>query len=466
MATFSNIPELSVAEVLSGTMGKLVGSLGGKAMDTVSSMKERLMALCEKVSDGDTSVMSEIDKIEKTLDGIEKTLDSLDNSLAAIEKTAASLEAPLSALDTALKIVKLIPIPVPPPITVLITMLSELIVQIKQIVSAMKAVAKALQQILDMIRETLKKLRQIIQAIRAALALIAAGRNDALKDKGVINEDGTNILGDVGAAIGTDGTSLIAVGGAEVTESVSNTGDWISTVYRESETRPATPTSRDFQPEGWTLTEPVTTGLDLLSSAGAAMSVLEGYAEVELGEVEESIWWYSKAVISGETDKVNGSWTRPERYYGIGSDTGDLTLGKKKEKLEGTISTDEFLQGMYGTGAIVVVDGPEDAYNFLVDLVGVINAAGISLEGQDKFRKVFGEQSLSRDKHYYTTPNGDVLELEVVVDPKSPSIAPLYYVTATDIKTGTIVYTGTKTFATDEDVLIDEATVRLDSMFL
>ena len=88
------------------------------------------------------------------------------------------------------------------------------------------------------------------------------------------------------------------------------------------------------------------------------------------------------------------------------------------------------------------------------------------MEGQDKFRKVFGEQEQDGNKNYYTTPNGDVLELEVVVDPKSPNIAPLYYVTATDVKTGTIVYTGTKTFATDKEVLINEATVRLDSIFL
>ena len=464
MATFSNIPELGVAEILSGAMGKLVGSLGGKAMDTVSSMKDKLMVLCEKASAGDTSVMSEIDKIEKTLDTIEKTIDSLDKALGTIEKTAATLEVPLTVLDIALKVAKLIPVPVPPPVPVLIALLSELIAQIKQIVSAMKAVAKALRQILNIIREMLKRLRQMIQALRAALALMASGGNDALKDKGVINGDGTNILSDVGKSIGTDGTSLISVGGAEATQSVDNTGDWICTVYKEADTRPDTPTSRDYQPDGWTLAEPTTAGLDLLGSVDT--SGLGDYAEVDLGESEESIWWYSKATVSGETDKVNGKWSRPERYTGDGGDGSDLDLGKRKEKIEGTISTDEFLQGMYGDGAVIAVDGPEDAYNFLVDLVGVINAAGINLEGQDKFRKAFGEQKLDKNKRYYTTPNGDILELEVVVDPKSPSIAPLYYVTATDTKTKIIVYTGTKTFATDEDVLFDEATVRLDSIFL
>ena len=467
MATFSNIPELGVAEILSGAMGKLVGSLGGKAMDTVNEMRDKLTDLCERVSAGDTSVVSEIDKIEKTLDTIEKTVDNLDKSLTTIEKTAATLEVPLTVLDIALKVAKLIPVPVPPPVPVLISLLSELIAQIKQIVSAMKAVAKTLRQILDMIRKMLKRLRQMIQALRASLALTASGGNDALVDKGVINRDGTNILSNVGIAIGTDGTSLVSVGGAEVTQSVENTGDWICTVYKESKIKPTTIASRDYQPDGWTLTEPTVTAIqDLLGSVDS--SDLDEYAEVEvdLGESEESIWWSSKAVVSGETGRVNGSWSQPERYVGSGGDGGSLDLGEKKDKIEGTISTEEFLQGMYGNGAIVVIDGPEDAYNFLVDLVEVISAAGISMEGQDKFRKVFGEQEQDGNKNYYTTPNGDVLELEVVVDPKSPNIAPLYYVTATDVKTGTIVYTGTKTFATDKEVLINEATVRLDSIFL
>ncbi len=108
----------------------------------MSNMKDKLMALCEKASAGDTSVMSEIDKIEKTLDTIEKTIDSLDKALGTIEKTAATLEVPLTVLDTALKVAKLIPVPVPPPVPVLIALLSELIAQIKQIVSAMKAVAE------------------------------------------------------------------------------------------------------------------------------------------------------------------------------------------------------------------------------------------------------------------------------------------------------------------------------------
>lgn len=65
---------------------------------------------------------------------------------------------------------------------------------------------------------------------------------------------------------------------------------------------------------------------------------------------------------------------------------------------------------------------------------------------------------------YYTTRGGQVLTLKIVVDPKSPKIAPRRYVSVSD-ESGTVVYEGTKSFAESDDILIEETKVRLVQLF-
>lgn len=65
---------------------------------------------------------------------------------------------------------------------------------------------------------------------------------------------------------------------------------------------------------------------------------------------------------------------------------------------------------------------------------------------------------------YYTAGDGQVLTLSVVVDPKSPKIAPRRYVVARD-ESNVVVYEGTKTFAENTEILIEETKARLVQLF-
>lgn len=414
MASFTNISELSVAEVLSSSIGELTGSLSTKALETLENLIPQLETLCDNIGDEDKeSILEVVEGIEKVVDTVEKTINTLSNTLSTLGTTAKSIEIPATALDISLKVIKALPTPPLPPVIITLSVLSETIAQIKQIVSALTSVASTLQSYLDMVTPYVDKIRKCIQAIRAALALKGVD-NEALSKEGI---DST-LVADVGKAILVDSTYVLGQGIQET----SSSGDWVSVAYIQSESEPKTPTSRNFQPENWTLVEPVASS--------------------------EDDWWSSSATVSGKSNMISGEWSKPERYTGKGG---------SQVYVPETFNT--------GSSENVIISSAEEGYNYLVDLVDKIGAAGISFEGQSDFRKTMGTQNNVGNKYYYTSSLGDIYELTIKTDNSSTKVAPRYYVEAVDIKTNVTMYTGTKTFASDSDVLISEARVRLDRIF-
>jgi hypothetical protein len=113
----------------------------------------------------------------------------------------------------------------------------------------------------------------------------------------------------------------------------------------------------------------------------------------------------------------------------------------------------------------------DETINVLNNSILLLDSSNISQEGKDNLKKVLDTFKSPSDVNKandnlkdftYTGINGEVYELDIVVDPTSPNIAPRRYAVAKDSK-GVIVMKGGPSFSSDVQVLLDEIKFRIDN---
>lgn len=501
MAAFVYAPEIPIAEILSQTLGLAAGAISSAAIAAINNLQKRIDEACEKISQGDMSGYDDLEKIDAEVDAIEKTLDVLEASLTVISDILAVIKIAITVAKIALlaaTAATAVPM-VPPALAIACQIVGELVAQISQLVSALQAVIDTILSIIQPIREMLKNLRRLIkslyvsEAIQEAISEGTATEKDIqdLKDTGILDDHGQDIFGKVvsslvtkvadqaifscgGTGFDSSGESfsiqagdsgldltdtetlnrILAVGDqdTELDISKNNCGDWIADAYLKADNKPATPTSPSVPPTGgWTLTEPK--GDDLEK------------------------WWWSWSVVSGTTGQAI-AWSEPVGYVNkpvkddstfdtdpkglSGTDTGIVKLGVVH-------LTEDMDISRYSSSPVqyAVVTDPDVAYGFIVSMLDRLSLAAIGDDLKNQLRSLLDtvesptqEDYETESDLYYRDAEGNLYTLNVVVDPDSPSISPLRYVEVVD-ESGTVVYTGTKTFATDTAVILEETRVRL-----
>jgi len=144
---------------------------------------------------------------------------------------------------------------------------------------------------------------------------------------------------------------------------------------------------------------------------------------------------------------------------------GNLTLNN-----DGTLSDSSSVNNLnQGTGA----DGLKQAQEQLEKTLQALDKSGIDQSVKDDLRKLIGSlRDLSaadtvNEQQFgafnYVDANGRVFILDIVNDPKAPSIAPRKFAVAKDPVEGVVLLRGTPSFTTDITVLLDEIKFRLDN---
>ena len=144
---------------------------------------------------------------------------------------------------------------------------------------------------------------------------------------------------------------------------------------------------------------------------------------------------------------------------------GNLTLNN-----DGTLSDSSSVNNLnQGTGA----DGLKQAQEQLEKTLQALDKSGIDQSVKDDLRKLIGSlRDLSaadtvNEQQFgafnYVDANGRVFILDIVNDPKAPSIAPRKFAVAKDPVKGVVLLRGTPSFTTDITVLLDEIKFRLDN---
>lgn len=485
MAVYTKIPASNVAGVMGKTLGKLAGGLSTTANATLNSLQKQLQNIIVNLDqETPASLEAKLKAIEAALLVIEKSFAAIQKSLNAIKQLVKTLKAPVKALKAAIKVIKLIPLPQAPLIVAITTvfsdmleMLSELVAQIGEICDALLSIVETLTNTVDPIRAIIKQLRYTISLLKARQALDLSNMSD--KDKkdltnlGLFDNQGNNLLdsilaGSSGAGgSGTAGGFYANYGGSGVDLSdletrnrialtptgsslvlPSDKGDWIYVVYIQSESQPQKPESRNvFPPEGWSenpLDDPC---------------------------------WYSKTTVSGKTGRT-GVWSEPERYISEFGVSNVIVNGLSYEPLDGNtvkvLGSGDILDlntsKTNNLSGILKISSSEEANDLLIKLVDKIGKSSISIELKEHIRSILDDipsvdntESEKSEEFTYTGPDGTVYVLNVVVDPKSPTIAPRRYISVVD-PGGTIVLEGTKSFTDSVEVLVSEMKVRLSQL--
>ena len=125
-------------------------------------------------------------------------------------------------------------------------------------------------------------------------------------------------------------------------------------------------------------------------------------------------------------------------------------LPESEQKEKGFLSDD----GEYISTTLmpILLGGNEDDANKLLSGLDVEFSLGGKLE-----KDGFGKDS----KYYYRGPNGDLYELAIIEDTKSPTFAKKRYAVAKTTQ-GIVVLKGQSSFSADTDILLDEIKFRID----
>lgn len=485
MARYTKIPESNISGAMGKMLGRMSGELTSRASTQMNKMKDRLMETVNNLTNESyTSVRNKVYPIERSLSTIERSLSALNYTSSTLQRLASTLRYPVTTLQWSIRIIKWIPMMqwyLPVSVTTiysdLLEMLSETVAQLKEMSDSLISVTNTIKGSLSPIIVQIAQIRKIIQALKIKKSFpnsyeLSRWNRDKLTNIGFYDKNGKSLidtlitgisgtvqngdkemyLGNSGEVISLYGTKLdltdvalrnrvsLAKEGDRVTLQ-EGTGDYIHEVYNGSREKPKKPVGRKLIPEGWT--DKVPTGK----------------------------FWVSRTVVSGTTGRA-GSWSDVEE--GI---TGPIlpTVNAASESIK-IIGVRDILN--LRTDRVNNLEGilrlnPEDVSGMLTTMVNRAGTVGLSSDLEQTLRETLQffeekekEQSIKvkgKDVRF-DAPDGTVYWLRVVVDPKSPSIAPRRYVTVLDVSGKVNIMDGEKSFSEDEDSLIEEMKIRLTQM--
>lgn len=478
MARFSRIPETNLAGTLGGIAGQLAGTVIGNVKSTAENkIQPKLDELCSKFSDGSMLSEQDLQKAEKEIEQLDTLITTLNGTITTVEATVQSLSSALAVmkpitttLKVAANITKLMPLPqiylvtsVTTIFSDLIEMLLELVSWIEQILLTLDSVVAIILKLLKKLKDLLAKLQKILAALKASLAILLTlkskpGMSDhdkgVLEDLGILDPNGNTIFDKLAPAINGRTTDIIWMGeysdidtgslavenkvksaesGTTIDVPTGTVGDWITTVYMVSEIKPSKPVGRELIPAGWSGSLP-----------------------------QDTPGWSSRGKVSGMTEKVL-FWTEPV-WKLKSEDQTTITPHTRKVNVYKQLNLSDL--DMKKANAIVL-SSSDEAFAATLGLLQSIDNSSISSDLKSKFTVEINPQEDQSDpdstEDWYISKLGDRYKLTLKASTVSPKIATLRYVEVTD-ESGTIVYEGGQTFATDPKVLFEETKVRLNQL--
>src|SRR5574344_353408 len=470
MATFTKIPETTLSESLGKRLGKSVGRLKVKAQEALNKSKNKLIEIAEQDANDTAKKQtsaSSLKQVKSSVTSIKSSTNTAQKSITSVQATTNILKAPIAALKVAEKALEGISTPVPASVPAAMSTLSELTAQASQTITSISTVASTAKTAISSVQGTVDKISNAVSILEAASAVDNASDKDKaiLQGTGVVNSDNSNNLAKLVPALLANDTTLVGIGDLKnvdlksalvkklvsTTESgnyvdipITDSGDALVPVYIQTDTEPSITDVKGLPPQGWSLDEPVDTSKTL---------------------------WTAKATVSGVTGEVK-SWSTASLYVptGIKSASTEISsTGTYKQYKVVYVETEQDIPELSGN-LILVVSTSSAAYAVLLRLLQNLSSAAVSDDLKTAVTTTLstipvssGTTSSAASKYQYVTKNGKIYNLKIIVDPKSPSIASLRYTEAYDSK-GILVYTGTKSFATEDDTLLEEAKLYLDQL--
>ena len=170
-------------------------------------------------------------------------------------------------------------------------------------------------------------------------------------------------------------------------------------------------------------------------------------------------------LLSGNTDnKTRGKWG-----LGIDYKKNDIVINKEQKYicLQDHTSTED-TQPPRGPWKLLD-SATNESLDSLESALRKLDGSNLPKELKDNLSKLLdsfkpvSDLDKSNDSRFsHAGPNGEVYFLDIVVDPKSPKIAPRRFAVAKNIE-NIIVLKGAKSFSSDINVLLDEIKFRIDN---
>ena len=403
---------------LQASVAKIVGKAQGKAVRiAVKNITPLLGSLRREGCKNPNQTNSAIQKIN----GAKRAISRADRTVSKFKKLPTTLKAPLSALDTALKVIKKIPIPqsVPPgfglPIFLstlyadLLHLLKEKKVQIEELVEAIDAVLDTPTTTLSTVNRLLNRadVGLLSCKIQAQLEKEIGDGNidrDTLRDAGILDENEIYIF-----------SSLLPtlVGNLNLTD-VGNLSDnrTLNELAEENQI---------------TLIDPsIIDNAELINQALTDNNIdITNLSDQEKANRLQNL-------IQNQRKQLTGK---------IGSNEQDLNFDKSRADLNSAIDK------------LANSNLSQETKNNLRDL----------LLGIDKLSEEEKRNRQQLGNFIYKAANGRSYILDIQDDPKSSFAAPRRFAIAKELEEEVIVLRGAPSFASDIEILLDEIKFRLDN---
>ena len=469
---YVNIPNSGLGGAIAKIVGKIQGNVSAKVVKQGLTLTNKLnMKGCPSEAD--------LKRMRSQKQQLDKAVSSINSKLSKFQSLPGKLKGPLGGLKAALKIILTLPIPqgigIPPgpagglilglPINITtkyadtMHLLKEFVAQISELVEAITVVLETPTGTIGGMKSNLSRAENALKACEAEAALknqLAAGNLNVqdLKDVGLVDDNeififstlGPKLLG-VNSSSGLDGTTTEGVLNPNILNDNLNNGANNGNI-----------------------------GNGLGNGLGSAFGSTDGNGsnirgadgKVNTGNTQvDDIFNNGKADINDS--RYRGKWNEQVKYYEEdrvkhnsimwicikdhvsnikgGKESGPPGVGpwKTPAQLEKE-ALDALNKGLENLEKSNLPDTVKDLIKGLLD----------------GFNTPTEEERKGDSKYFHTGPNGIIYELEILIDPNSPSIAPRRFAIAKDAS-GVTVMKGPKSFSSSTDVLLDEIKFRIDN---
>lgn len=485
---YLRIPESNLAGTIGTTIATMSGTVTTKGLQATEKVKATLEAIGPQVDQIKQTVdaflaqgnlpdeyVEDINKVVKTLDDtlqkIEDTLNRVGSAIGTIETTintvktttVSALEAPLTALTVLVNVLKALPLPqryLPVSFTMIegdvLEMITELIAQAREQVSSLTKILDGISESLGPLRSILENLKYIVEWLRLKLTLIQMSQKDREVYSSVYGT-GETILevclrGLANNSDWEDWGSRLDINSPSVveqlrTKTVGDTvegdlffvGTRIEDYYIWSEDTPPLP-KRNPVDEGWAqcpeeTNENINSGKVLwriqvlIKGPNDMYGMIQGGAAAKVDDVqaalEEAKRWQKEQDLTNSTGKVKALLIGESNFRGkLSGIVKPFSWEELKRLILGDIDNLPLSDGLFG-----FMERPE-----------------------------MSEEKVDGLKAYKF--NDLTFFFQVI---REQGIATIRYVKVTD-QDGKQVCTTSRTFSTDEDMLIKEAQLKLEQL--
>lgn len=461
MGRFTRIAETNLPGTLGGIVGQAAGTVIGNANISLEKLKEKITTISQKIDNNAENISAEIEQVEQTLDSLEKTILKVEQSAENLNTTITSIRVPIVALKIAVNIAKYLPLPSPiASVSVLqadiVQMVSELIAQIEQIILTLESIIKVILDLLKKLKDLISELRKILSVLKTKFSFqtkLSETDKNILKDTGifgVVEQLPEQVTSQISGIIWVGNYSEIETGSLIVQNQVkaaeSGTtidivsgipGFWNTYAYCVSETQPRKPVSTDFYPKGWKSGDKITG--------------------------EQNIWQI-KGIVSGLVGKVV-QWSSP-----VSCRKPDVKILPKVPWVSRKVNVFRYTYSKFQKtnfnlqeANAIILTGSDEGYSLFLEILQALDNLPIDPGLKSELQVEINpqpDQVPENEVDYYTSKAGETYTLRLKTSSISPKIATQRYVEVID-NSGTVVYEGSRTFATNPQVLFEETKVRL-----